>query len=72
MALAKYRFTLSEVLEALDENYAIPGDGEDSDIASEFSESDTEVLEATDSPLPDEEPDAFDDLHAVDVIESDE
>ena len=59
-------------MDALDENYAITGDGEDSDIASEFSESDTEVLEATDAPLQDEEPDAFDDLHAVDVIESDD
>ena len=32
----------------------------------------TEVLEATDASLQDEEPDAFDDLHAVDVIESDD
>ena len=59
-------------MDALDENYAITGDGEDSDIASEFSESDTEVREATHAPLQDEEPDAFDDLHAVDVIESDD
>ena len=70
MAVAKNRFTLNEVLKALES--PIPSDGEDSDIASKFSESDTEVLEATDAPLQDEEPDAFDDLHAVDVIESDD
>lgn len=72
MSGAKIRFTLDEVLEALDQNYAIPGDGEDSDIDSEYSESDTEAVEGMDVSLQDEEPDAVEDLHAVDMIESDD
>ena len=36
MSGAKDRFTLSEVLEILDTIYAIPGNGEGSDIASEY------------------------------------
>ena len=39
------RFTLSEVIDILDQNYAIPGNGEDLDIASDFSESDHELGE---------------------------
>ena len=72
------RFTLSEVIDILDQNYAIPGNGEDSDIASDFSESDHELGEVptdgetTAAALEDEEFEILEDLHAVDVVESDD
>ena len=78
MSGERSRFTLSEVIDILDENYAIPGNGEDSDIASDFSESDHELGEVptdgetTAAALEDEEFEILEDLHAVDVVESDD
>lgn len=43
MSGVRNTFTLDEVLGILDENYAIPGDGENSDIDSELSDLDAEV-----------------------------
>ena len=72
------RLTLGEVLDILDQNYAISGNGEYSDIASDFSESDHELgevpsdSETAAAALEDEELEILEDLHAVDVVESDE
>ena len=75
MSGKKDKFTLGEVLEILDQNYAIPGNGEDSNIASESDHELGEVPldgETAAAPLEDEELEILEDLHTVDVVESDD
>lgn len=76
MSGTRQALSFDAVLDALSVNYAIPGDGEQSDIDSEFSDcdGDSETAEpnAVERTEEDTEADNLDDLHAIDVVESED
>ena len=50
----------------------IPADGEHSDIDSDLAESDGEISDDIGTAVEDEEDSNLDDLHAIDVVESED